>query len=191
MHNKTNILHRKLFHLGLILPIAIFWYIWIYEGREFATTFYFLFISGFVGYEYLRLDTHWILPFRSFIKPQEENTIVDGLHLVLVIGILHWSVSFPVAVAATLVALIGDTVSTMGGLYGTMKVFKGSKNKTTWEGVLAGLIINGIIIISILGINSSTILAIAMSVIVEAITIRMDDNIAVPLSVAFFATLNL
>lgn len=188
MTQKQRILLRKSLHLALILPFAIFLYLYnqsFTDAEIYAKMFLATFVIAFLIYEYLRLDANVWVPFRSLVKPKEENTNVDGLHLVLASIAAMTLFSPPIAITAILIAIIGDTFSTIGGIYGTMRVFPKTENKTTWEGILLALIVNFIIAGSILGFNLFALVLATVGVIIETFASKLDDNLAIPLGVGF------
>jgi dolichol kinase len=188
MKTKRDILLRKSLHLALILPFALYWYISAQNftnAELYAKGFLALFVIAFLIYEYLRLDTRLWVPFSSLVKPKEQNTNVDGLNLVLA-AIVATALFEPiVSITAILIAIIGDTFSTVGGIYGTMKVFPNTENKTTWEGILLALIVNFVIAGSIWGFGIIPLILAISGVIIETFASKLDDNLAIPLGVGF------
>ncbi len=188
MKTKRDILLRKSLHLGLILPFVVYWYIsaqTFTNAAIYARGFLAVFVVGFLVYEYLRLDTRIWVPFASLVKPKEQYTNVDGLNLVLA-AIVATALFEPiVSITAILIAIIGDTFSTIGGIYGTMKVFPNIENKTTWEGILLALIANFVIAGSLWGFSIIPLILALSGVIIETFASRLDDNLAIPLGVGF------
>jgi dolichol kinase len=188
MKTKRDILLRKSLHLALILPFALYWYISVQTFTNvelYARGFLAVFVVGFLVYEYLRLDTRIWVPFASLVKPKEQHTNVDGLNLVLA-AIVTTALFEPiVSITAILIAIIGDTFSTIGGIYGTMKVFPNTENKTTWEGILLALIANFVIAGSIWGFGITPLILAICGVIIETFASKLDDNLAIPLGVGF------
>jgi dolichol kinase len=188
MKTKKDILLRKSLHLGLILPFVVYWYIsaqTFTNAAIYARGFLAVFVVGFLVYEYLRLDTRIGVPFASLVKPKEQHTNVDGLNLVLA-AIVATALFEPiVSITAILIAIIGDTFSTVGGIYGTMKVFPNTENKTTWEGILLALIANFVIAGSIWGFGITPLILAISGVIIETFASKLDDNLAIPLGVGF------
>ncbi|MEY3471233.1 MAG: hypothetical protein RLZZ223_583, partial [Candidatus Parcubacteria bacterium] len=88
-----------------------------------------------------------------------------------------------------LIAIIGDTFSTIGGIYGTMKVFPNTDNKTTWEGVLLALVANFFVSASISGVGIFGLILAITGVVVEIFANKLDDNLAIPLGVGFVGEL--
>jgi dolichol kinase len=188
MKTKRDILLRKSLHLALILPFALYWYISVQtftNAELYARGFLAVFVVGFLVYEYLRLDTRIWVPFASLVKPKEQHTNVDGLNLVLA-AIVTTALFEPiVSITAILIAIIGDTFSTIGGIYGTMKLFPNTENKTTWEGILLALIANFVIAGSIWGFGITPLILAISGVIIETFASKLDDNLAIPLGVGF------
>lgn len=187
MKTKQQILLRKGLHLSLIIPFIIFWYLSYVQplvySQEYARWFLIAFIGLFLIYEYVRLDTKIWVPFSSLIKPKESDTSVDGLNLVLAAIVANALFSPQIAVVAILIAIIGDTFSTIGGIYGTMKLFPKTDNKTTWEGICLALLANFLIAGSILGFGVFSLILALTGVIIETFATKLDDNLAIPLGV--------
>ena len=192
MKTKQQILLRKGLHLSLIIPFVIFWYLSIQTfsfAQEYARWFLIAFVSLFLIYEYLRLDTKIWVPFSKLIKPKEADTNVDGLNLVLASIVATSLFSPSIAVLSILIAIIGDTFSTIGGIYGTMRVFPKTNNKTTWEGIFLTLLANFVIAGSLLGFGIIPLVLAITAVIIETFTTKLDDNLAVPLGVGLIGEL--
>lgn len=192
MKTKRQILLRKSLHLSLIIPFVIFWYLSVQtftNAQEYARWFLISFVAIFLVYEYLRLDTKVWVPFSTLVKPKEANSSVDGLNLVLAAIVANSLFSPKVAVTAILIAIIGDTFSTIGGIYGTMKVFPKTDNKTTWEGIFLALIANFFVASSISGVGIFALTLAITGVVIETFSSKLDDNLAIPLGVGFVGEL--
>lgn len=192
MKIKHKILLRKSLHLSLIIPFGIFLYLSLQTfayAQEYARWFLIAFVSLFLIYEYLRLDTKIWVPFAKLVKPKESETSVDGFNLVLASIVAIYLFSAPIALVAILIAIIGDTFSTIGGIYGTMKVFPKTDNKTTWEGVFLTLLANFFIAGSILGFGLLPLILAVSGVVIEIYATRLDDNLAIPLGVGLIGEL--
>jgi dolichol kinase len=186
MKIKQKILLRKSLHLSLIIPFGIFWYLSLQTfayAQEYARWFLIIFVSLFLIYEYIRLDTKIWVPFAKLVKPKEYETSVDGFNLVLAAIVANSLFSPQIAVVAILIAIIGDTFSTIGGIYGTMKVFPKTENKTTWEGIFLTLLANFFIAGSILGFSLFPLVLAIAGVVIETYATKLDDNLAIPLGV--------
>jgi dolichol kinase len=186
MKIKHKILLRKALHLSLIIPFGIFWYLSVQTfayAQEYARWFLIVFVSLFLLYEYIRLDTKIWVPFAKLVKPKESETSVDGFNLVLAAIVATSLFSPQIAVVSILIAIIGDTFSTIGGIYGTMKVFPKTKNKTTWEGIFITLLANFFIAGSILGFSLFPLVLAIAGVFIEIYATKLDDNLAIPLGV--------
>jgi dolichol kinase len=192
MKIKHKILLRKSLHLSLIIPFGIFLYLSLQTfayAQEYARWFLIAFVSLFLIYEYLRLDTKIWVPFAKLVKPKESETSVDGFNLVLASIVSIHLFSAPIALVAILIAIIGDTFSTIGGIYGTMKVFPKTNNKTTWEGIFLTLLANFFIAGSVLGFGLFPLILAVSGVVIETYATRLDDNLAIPLGVGLIGEL--
>lgn len=185
MINKKQILLRKTLHLALLIPFSIYWYLrFIVVNEIYANYFIMTILILFLIYEYIRLDLNKKIIFHTFVKEKEKNTPVDGLNLVLS-GILI-SVFFEprISILAILIAIIGDAVATLGGLYGKNKVF-GDKNKTTYEGIILTFLVNLFLSIIILKFIWISVIISIIAVIIESIVQKIDDNLVVPIVIAY------
>lgn len=186
MQSKKDILLRKVLHVGLLIPLGIFWYL------LYADLLAYIFLAGvvliFFIYEFIRLDTHQTIVFDKLVKPQESERTVDGLNLLLATFVVHSFAPLSIAIASMLMAVIGDAVSTIGGLYGTMKIQPG-KNKSTWEGVISTILINFLIGIIFLDQSSIAFIMAILATIIEIQVHKLDDNLVVPIAIAFIGLL--
>lgn len=192
MKIKHKILLRKALHLSLIIPFGIYLFLsspTFAYAQAYARWFLIAFVSLFLIYEYLRLDTKIWVPFAKLVKPKESETSVDGFNLVLSSIVAINLFSEKIAVVAILIAIIGDTFSTIGGIYGTMKVFPKTNNKTTWEGVFLTLLANFFIAGSIFEFGLLPLILAVSGVVIEIYATRLDDNLAIPLGVGLIGEL--
>ncbi len=190
MKTKKQILSRKALHLSLLIPFGVFWWLnLVMLDLAQAQAFMLVVLGAFVIYEYVRLDLRMEVPFGRFIKPKEENTTVDGLNLIMACLLIHLLVPLPVAIAATLIAIIGDAASTMGALYGKIRVFPNTTIKTTWEGVVLSLFVNMTVSASILGFVPAMLVMSISAIMIETAVQKVDDNIAVPILIAGLGSL--
>jgi len=121
------------------------------------------------------------------VKEKEKNNPVDGLNL-LISGILVSLLFEPrISILVILIAIIGDTVATLGGLYGKNKVFKESNNKTTYEGLILTFLVNLILSVIILKFIWISVIISLMAVIIESMVQKIDDNLVVPILTGYIA----
>lgn len=186
MYTKKDILLRKVLHLGLLIPLGIFWY--GFDSSDSAYMFLTSVLLVFFVYEYIRLDTRWQIIFDNLVKPQESERTVDGLNLLLATFVVHSFAPANIAMASMLMAIVGDTVSTIGGLYGTMEIQPG-RHKSTWEGVIATVLINVLIGLVFLDHSYIVIAMALLATIIEIQVHKLDDNLVVPIIIAFIGLL--
>lgn len=181
---KIAILKRKLLHLGLLIPYSIYWYMFaVISEPLLANIFLLSVLFVFFLYEYIRLDLRLRVPFDTLVKPKEIDSPVDGLNLILAGLVIHNILPFPIALAAMLIGIVGDAASTVGSLLGEWKVFPGSDNKSTWEGIFLTLIVNLTLAIAALGISWPVVPMAVFAIIIETMVTKLDDNLVVPIVV--------
>jgi dolichol kinase len=190
MTNKTykSIILRKILHLGTLLFFGVFWFIYGVTNNPYTANLFLLSVLVlFFLYEFLRLDLYVPVPFMNLIKPKESSTTVDGMNLIIAGIIVHATFPFHIALTAMLMGIVGDAVSTLGGLLGRYKIFPNSERKTTWEGALLTFMVNTIIGISVLGISWVVVIMALSAIIIETMVIRLDDNLVVPILTSLIA----
>jgi len=187
MINKKQILLRKMLHIGLMVPFSIYWYLrFIVVNEIYANYFIVTVLILFLVYEYIRLDLNKKIIFHTFVKEKEKSTPVDGLNLVLS-GILVSLLFEPrISILAILIAIIGDAVATLGGLYGKHKVFEG-KNKTTYEGIVLTFLVNLFLSTIILKYIWISVIISIIAVIIESMVQKIDDNLVIPIVIAYIS----
>ncbi len=188
MLNKKLIILRKTLHLALLGPFSIYWYLrFILSNEIYANYFIVTTLILFFIYEYIRLDLNKKIIFYTLVKEKEKNNPVDGLNL-LISGILVSLLFEPrISILVILIAIIGDTVATLGGLYGKNKVFKESNNKTTYEGLILTFLVNLILSVIILKFIWISVIISLMAVIIESMVQKIDDNLVVPILTGYIA----
>ncbi len=188
-----NIVHRKLFHIGTILPFAIL----IFFIDDQIPRSFFIWIGAalfiiFALFEYYRFKERKIQEmlmknFSSLFKEKEKENITALIFgpVALIILVLFFS-KFAV-VSAVWVGCISDSVAAIVGTkYGTKKNHLGK----TWEGT-AGYFVSAFILLILLNILLSSpiswffLLGVALlAALVERVTSILDDNLVVPVVVA-------
>lgn len=190
MINKKIILLRKTLHLALLIPFSIYWYIRFVFGSEvYANYFIITTLILFFVYEYIRLDLNKKIIFYTLVKEKEKSNSVDGLNL-LMAGILVSLFFEPIiSITVILISVIGDAVATLGGLYGKYKVFKGSYNKTTYEGLILTFLVNFVLSLIILKFIWISVIISLSAVIIESMVQKIDDNLVVPILTGYIANI--
>ena len=135
--------------------------------------------------ESLRLD--WKVkvpdPF-GIMRKHEKSRVTGGLYMIIATIIVFSVFDFKIALVALLLTVFGDLTSAIIGIrFGRHRI----KNGKSWEGFIGGLIIN--IIVALIFLFEYPLIALTMALVasfVELTTYKLDDNLTVPLSSAFF-----
>jgi dolichol kinase len=188
-HKQTSLLIRKLLHVSFLLPVAVYW--WTAQTFSPQAGLYVLvgFLLAAFGYEFVRLETPLSTPLSQHIKTREQWYQVDGINLLLAITILHAVFAPVVAISASLVAILGDVVSTLGRLYGKVSIGPGTRQ--SWEGVVLAFSVDALILGMFFGPVWYIGMLAAVAVIIENILSFFDDNVVVPLVVGTLAEIML
>lgn len=184
---ETNrqILIRKLLHLGLLVPLGGYWYVFMQYSPSAAIYVLLGTLLGGLVYEFLRLETSITLPFSTYTKHKERTYHVDGINLVLSMMVLHTVFVPAVALSVSLVAIIGDVVSALGRMYGRISL--GEHILQHGEGLLVTFVVDLGIFIFILGPMWYVGLLAGVAVMIENILTTFDDNLVVPIVVGTLA----
>ena len=193
---KKRIIQRKLLHLGIgFLYLGLFSLQYLEEyvapsfrfSREELLWSLMMFLVVFIFYEVIRLETKLPIPFRTLIKEKEEKSHVDGINLLVMAILVTTFFQIEIAFVAVMIAVFGDAAASLGSLYGRMKVFPNSLNKSTWEGIALSAIVNSVITVSAFGLGWQPFVIALIASFVEALVVHIDDNIVVPLTTALAA----
>ncbi len=170
---------RKLIHLTSIF-IVIFYYL---LGKEKTLLILNSLLIIFLIVEYIRIELDKKIPiFWRFFKEEEKKAL--GGEVYFVIGSLIAISFFPksIACSAILMTTFGDsTASLVGKVVGRIKL----RQKKTLEGSVAEFLVDLVIGYIIL---KNLLLAIAMAstaTLVETLTVKLDDNLAIPIFSGF------
>ncbi len=180
-----SILIRKFLHLGLLIPLGVYW--WVATIYSFQVGIYTLlgFLIFGLFYETLRLEFKMPVPLVHYIKRNERDAQVAGINLLLAIIVLHAVFPPGIALSVSLVAIIGDVVSGLGRLYGRIRLR--SDSLQSGEGLLIAFLVDALIFIAVLGPGWYVGILAAVAVILENITSTVDDNLVVPFVVGILA----
>lgn len=188
-----NIVHRKLFHIGTILPFAILiFFIDDQIPRSFFIWAGAILFIVFAFFEYYRFKERKIQDtlmknFSSLFKEKEKKKITSLIFgpVALIILVLFFS-KFAI-ISAIWVGCVSDSVAALVGVkYGTKK----NHLDKTWEGS-AGYFVSAFILLILLNILLGGPLAwfwllgvALLAALVERVTSVLDDNLVVPVVVA-------
>jgi dolichol kinase len=193
---KKRIVQRKLLHLGIgfvYLGLFSLQYLEEYVSPDFRFTreellwSLMMFLIFFIFYEVIRLETKLPIPFRTLIKEKEAKSHVDGINLLVMAILVTTFFQIEIAFVAVMIAVFGDAAASFGALYGKMKIFPNSLNKSTWEGVALSTIVNSVITVSAFGFGWEPFVIALTASFAEALVVHIDDNIVVPLTTALTA----
>lgn len=180
---KKEIL-RKFFHLmevPAVLVYSLIRHFWSEQAAAIALTALLLLL---LEIEYIRLEVKPKLPrVLNVFRARERNNVTSMVFFVAATIISFGTFDYDIALLALLLTVFGDLVSALVGIKFGRHILVGKK---TWEGFLAGLVMN--IIVGFLVIPSLPVVFIPMALVaslVEVLTNKLDDNITVPLFAGF------
>jgi len=172
---------RKSIHMSTLFLLLIYFVTAHYVTAKFALLVLVFILAGQLLFEFFRLDLGFYLMPKSlwkFVARRKESTSL-GAHVFVTVGMIIPLAAFNtyVAVAAILMLIFGDAAAALiGRCCGRFKLFK----KKTWEGTIAGFVINMLIGYYLLPIVPAVGMAVSASV-VELFVSKVDDNLAVPI----------
>jgi len=174
-------MRRKVMHsLGLPIPIG---YYFVTKG-----TLLKVLIPIFIFYAGCDLLRLWHKGFRRifdrvissrFLRPREERNLIGSTYFL--IGTIFAVIFYEreAVIPALFILLISDTLASfVGSLYGRRRIF-GLK---TWEGSVAFLL-SALVIVALTFRGSPLwgVLAAIAATLVEAMPLRVDDNLSIPI----------
>jgi len=181
---KKEIL-RKLFHLYQ-LPVIIGYVVLKYYFSEGIAIFALAIILMMVlELESLRLEWKVKMPDpMGLLRRHEKSRVTGSLYMIMATIIVFSVFDFKIAFTALLLTVFGDLASAIIGIrYGRHRF----KNGKSWEGLIAGFIIN--LIVAFVILIDYPLIAVTMAAVAsftELTTYKLDDNLTVPLFSAFF-----
>jgi dolichol kinase len=181
---KKEIL-RKLFHLYQ-LPV-IFGYIVLkyYFSEGIAIFALAIVLMLIIELESLRLEWNVKVPDPlGLMRKHEKSRVTGGLYMIMATIIVFSVFDFKIALVALLLTVFGDLASAIIGIKFGIHRFKNGKS---WEGLIAGFVVN--ILVAMLFLFEYPLVALTMASVAsftELTTYKLDDNLTVPLFSAFF-----
>lgn len=176
---------RKCIHL-LAIPLVVFYLIAnYYFGEEIALLGLTSFLIALLMFEFARLERAFTLPLvvESILRKREKNNITGSIYFVLAAIIALAIFDVDIAVAALLMATLGDFVAAILGKYfGKKKIYK----TKTYVGTTSCLIVNAAVGLFFLG--DIFFIGLVMAVVataIETISVKVDDNLTVPIFTGF------
>ncbi len=180
-------LRRKLIHITILLIIYLYFVLEKTASKQ-ISLFTLVFILVFLLIiEYIRLELNIDLPIvKQLIRGREERRVNGSIFFVSATIISLAVFDFKIALAALLMAVLGDMFAAIVGQgFGKTLIFK---NKTV-VGCLTELVINLIVGFIVLE-NIYIIIAMAFTAtIVETFVSELDDNLLVPILAGFIGQL--
>jgi len=181
---KKEIL-RKLFHLYQ-LPVIIGYVVLKYYFSEGIAIFALAIILMMIlELESLRLEWKVKMPDpMGLLRRHEKSRVTGSLYMIMATIIVFSVFDFKIAFTALLLTVFGDLASAIIGIrYGKHRF----KNGKSWEGLIAGFVIN--LVVSFIVLFDYPLIAVTMATVAsftELTTYKLDDNLTVPLFSAFF-----
>ena len=181
---KKEIL-RKLFHLYQ-LPVIIGYVVLKYYFSEGIAIFALAIILMMIlELESLRLEWKVKMPDpMGLLRRHEKSRVTGSLYMIMATIIVFSVFDFKIAFTALLLTVFGDLASAIIGIrYGKHRF----KNGKSWEGLIAGFVIN--LVVSFVVLFDYPLIAVTMATVAsftELTTYKLDDNLTVPLFSAFF-----
>lgn len=175
---------RKLFHL-LEIPVLLFYslmrFYWSDRAALLGLTVLFL---VFLEVEYVRLEVRPKIPKEyNIFRARERDNVTGSIFFIAATIIVFAAFDYPIALTALLLTVFGDLTSALVGIkFGKHKLFR----KKSWEGTLAGFLIN--LAVSALILPGYPFIFVPMALMastVELLTGKLDDNLTVPIFAGF------
>lgn len=173
-------LSRKAIHLGaLVLPLGI-WYVPSGYARI-ILFFFFLLLAAIDISRWTRTPlSRWLQKtLHLVLRPHERRHFSGGTYILAAAALCSLLYAKPVAVASLIFIILGDTAAVfVGKAYGRIRI-----GQKTLEGSLAFFVISLLGVFWIPGLPFGVkVLGAAVAAVVEALPLRVDDNITVPLA---------
>lgn len=171
---------RKLFHiLILIYPITYYLILTTTKSKFIAIMSITLILAIFLTMEHFRINKEMKIPYvEELYRELEDKKIGGEIYYMLGCIITLLLLDLRIAAASILMVNFGDALSTIIGISFGKKKIVGNK---TLPGFLAGLFINVIITILILG-NLTIAIPMALTAsITELFSKRINDNLTIPI----------
>ena len=177
---------RKILHLSALLLLFGYWIIKIYFGKKYGIVFLIGVLLAILLYEAFRLipllkekreKFNIPLPFQDTIRDYEKDRLTGASYLILGIIICFLFFDFKIAFVSVGVGILGDiTGSLINGNYKIPYIEK----KRYLESIIAEFLIDLLIGFIFLSFNRVIFLMAFTATIIETISMRLDDNLTVP-----------
>jgi len=177
---------RKILHLSALLLLFGYWIIKIYFGKKYGIVFLIGVLLAILLYEAFRLipllkekreKFNIPLPFQDTIRDYEKDRLTGASYLILGIIICFLFFDFKIAFVSVGMGILGDiTGSLINGNYKIPYIEK----KRYLESIIAEFLIDLLIGFIFLSFNRVIFLMAFTATIIETISMRLDDNLTVP-----------
>lgn len=187
-------LKRKTIHLLSISFIAIYLALSNFFNEKIALFGLLVLLILGIESEYLRVEAKYKIPVISRfwkLKRKKEQNRLGGEIFFLLGAIICFAVfDYRIAIAAILMATFGDMAAAIFGKRFGKHWIPMLKDRA-WEGVLAELIVDfaiGISLLGLLAIPNAILIGAIMAItatIVETVVHKLDDNLMIPIFAGF------
>jgi len=177
---------RKILHLSALLLLFGYWIIKIYFGKKYGIVFLIGVLLAILLYEAFRLipllkekreKFNIPLPFQDTIRDYEKDRLTGASYLILGIIICFLFFDFKIAFVSVGMGILGDiTGSLINGNYKIPYIEK----KRYLESIIAEFLIDLLIGFIFLSFNRVIFLMAFTATIIETISMKLDDNLTVP-----------
>ena len=177
---------RKIIHLSALLLLFGYWIIKIYSGKKYGIIFLIGVLLIILLYEAFRLipllkekrkKFNIPLPFQDTIRDYEKNRLTGASYLILGMIICFLFFDFKIAFVSVCMGILGDI--TAGLINGKYKIPYIEKNRYL-ESIIAEFLIDLLIGFMFFSFNGIIFLMAFTATIIETISMRLDDNLTVP-----------
>ena len=186
MYSFGTELFRKLLHLNAVYIILLYEFL----GKELILGILTIMLTVSLSIEYLRIcHNKKVLFFHKTLRDKEKDTLGGHIYFIISAIIVISVFSKEIAMLSIIMATFGDAAAALFGRAYGKNYIKGLKNKAT-EGVIAEFITDitiGLLYLTLFSGNITAtwliilILMSTVATIVETISMRMDDNLLVPI----------
>lgn len=176
---------RKLFHLSGLVTVVIYVFCLRYFSERVAILVLTALLLLLIEIDHIRIEHRpkLLAIFDVFFRRHEKNNISGAVFFVISCVICFAAFDYWIAVLAMFMTVFGDIFSALvGKSFGKTPLYRGK----TFAGTCAGFSAN--LIVGFLVLPDFPLVFVPMAVtasFVELITIKLDDNLTVPLFAGF------
>jgi len=176
---------RKFVHSLSLLFVIIYLVVESFYDERVALMSLIGILFLFLLIDYFRVVRKCRIPlFHGIWREKEKNKLGGNVFLIIGVIIALAVFDFEIALAALLITAFGDMAAAIVGV-GFGKHYLSKKKTKTWEGTIAGLVVNFVIGFFLID-NLPIVFGMAVvAVWVEAKLTNVDDNLAIPVLSGF------